>query len=147
MSRLFERPPSPLQIRFLSVLDGGPEHCHERIKSTGLYSNALGLTPPSAGVEQQPHIASLFRDYILSYWVPAPASSVSLLCLSGMRSPSREATKINSCIRREAKPNRTKCCPFRIRDDCLIGWLWPLCFKIAVQGKSASGWNHPHPMI
>lgn len=51
MSRLFEHPPSPLQILFLSVLDGGPEHCHKRIKNTGLYSNALGLTPPSAEIE------------------------------------------------------------------------------------------------
>lgn len=51
MSRLFEHPPSPLQILFLSVLDGGPEHCHKRIKNTGVYSLALGLSPPSAGTE------------------------------------------------------------------------------------------------
>lgn len=50
MSRLFEHPPSPLQILFLSVLDGGPEHRHKRIKNTGVYSDVLGLSPPSAGI-------------------------------------------------------------------------------------------------
>lgn len=49
-SRLFEQPPSPLQILPLSVLDSGPEHCHKRIKNTGLYTSALGFAPPSAGI-------------------------------------------------------------------------------------------------
>lgn len=47
-------------------------------------------------------------------------------------------------MRREAKPDRTKCCQSCLRDDCLYEWLWPLCFQIAIQVESASRWYSPN---